>query len=134
MEVKQQIAERFDGIEDDLRQISRWLYENPELSNQEHASSARLVEFLRGEGLEVDYPAWGLETAFEAKVGSSGPEVVICAEYDALPEVGHACGHNIIATAACGAGIGLARWRTSWGSPCGCWEPRRRRPTAARST
>src|SRR5690606_37417166 len=54
------------------------------------------------------YPAYGLETAFEATVGSSGPRVVICCEYDALPEVGHACGHNVIATAAIGAGIALA--------------------------
>jgi amidohydrolase len=48
-----------------------------------------------------------LDTAFAARVGTEGPEVVICAEYDALPEVGHACGHNIIATAALGAGVAL---------------------------
>jgi amidohydrolase len=58
--------------------------------------------------MNVEYPSFGLETAFAARAGTKGPEVIICAEYDALPEVGHACGHNIIATAACGAGVALA--------------------------
>jgi amidohydrolase len=104
---KQRTADRFGTVESELREISRWLYENPELSNEEQASSARLVEFLRAQGMDVEYPAWGLETAFDARAGSAGPEVVICAEYDALPEVGHACGHNIIAASACGAGVAL---------------------------
>jgi amidohydrolase len=56
----------------------------------------------------VEHPAYGLETSFAARVGSGGPEVVICAEYDALPGVGQACGHNIIAAAALGAGYALA--------------------------
>jgi len=105
---KHVVRDRFSAVESDLKGISRWLYDNPEPAYQEHASSARLVEFLRSAGFAVEYPAWGLETAFDARAGSSGPEVVICAEYDALPEVGHACGHNVIAAAACGAGVGLA--------------------------
>ncbi len=108
MDPKQLIVDRFDTVESELREISRWLYEHPEIANEERASSARLVEFLREQGMHVEYPAWGLETAFDARAGGEGPEVVICAEYDALPEVGHACGHNIIATAACGAGVALA--------------------------
>jgi len=108
VDAKQQIVDRFDAVEAELRQISRWLYENPEIAHEERASSARLVEFLGAKGMQVEYPAWGLETAFDARAGSDGPEVVICAEYDALPEVGHACGHNIIATSACGAGVALA--------------------------
>ncbi|MFO7299703.1 MAG: M20 family metallopeptidase [Actinomycetes bacterium] len=98
----------FEAVYDQLREISRWMYENPELAYQEHRSSERLSSFLAGHGFQVTYPAYGLETAFEATVGSSGPRVVICCEYDALPEVGHACGHNVIATAAIGAGIALA--------------------------
>ncbi len=108
MDHKQVVVDRFSAVEPDLRDISKWLYENPEIAYEERASSARLVEFLRGNGFAVEYPAWGLETAFDARVGGEGPEVVICAEYDALPEVGHACGHNLIATAACGAGVALA--------------------------
>jgi amidohydrolase len=84
------------------------MYENPEIAFQEHQTSARMVASLQAGGFEVEYPAYGLDTAFAARAGSSGPEVVICAEMDALPDVGHACGHNIIATAGIGAGLALA--------------------------
>lgn len=105
---KQAAEQAFGSVEEELRSISHWMYENPEIGYKEFESSRRLSEFLSGRGFEVTYPAYGLETAFEATVGSTGPRVVICCEYDALPVVGHACGHNIIATAALGAGIGLA--------------------------
>ncbi|NND02506.1 MAG: M20 family metallopeptidase [Acidimicrobiia bacterium] len=108
MDLKQQAEQLFGEVAGELEQISKWLYDHPELAYQEHESSARLVEFLGGNGFEVEHPSFGLETAFSARAGSEGPEVIICAEYDALPEVGHACGHNIIATAACGAGVALA--------------------------
>ena len=91
----------------ELRDINRWMYENPELALQEHQTSAKLADYLTGQGFEVEFPAYGMETAFVARTGSTGPEVVICAEYDALPGVGQACGHNIIATSAMGAGLGL---------------------------
>lgn len=106
---RKQAAERaFEAVESELREISRWMYENPELAYKEFESSARLSGFLEERGFAVTYPAHGLDTSFEATVGSSGPRVVICCEYDALPDVGHACGHNIIATAALGAGVALA--------------------------
>lgn len=90
-----------------LRGISRWMYENPEIAFAEHRTSARLAGYLGENGFRVEHPVYGLETAFVARAGDEGPEVVICAEYDALPGVGHACGHNIIATAALGAALGL---------------------------
>ncbi len=105
---KQAAQEAFQAVEAELKEISRWMYENPELAYEEVKSSARLSGFLAANGFEVTYPAHGLDTAFEATAGSSGPRVVICCEYDALPDVGHACGHNIIATAALGAGAALA--------------------------
>lgn len=105
---KEQAKRRVEQAGDTLRAISRSMYENPELAYQEHRASARLVEFLTETGFEVEYPAYGLDTAFAARRGTHGPHVVICAEYDALPGVGHACGHNIIATAAAGAGAALA--------------------------
>lgn len=108
MSHKQAAGEAFSGIEDELRAISKWMYENPEIRFQEYESSQRLSQFLEKHGFEVTYPTHGLETAFEATVGTAGPRVVICCEYDALPEVGHACGHNIIATAALGAGVAVA--------------------------
>ena len=89
----------------ELREINKWMFENPETAFEERQSSARLAQFLTRQGFEVEYPAYGLETSFVARAGSQGPEVVICAEYDALPGVGQACGHNIIATAALGADV-----------------------------
>lgn len=105
---KVEARRRLDEVVGTLYGISRWMYDNPELAYEEHRSSARLVDFLRESGFEVEYPAFGLDTAFAARIGSDGPTVAICAEYDALPRVGHACGHNIIATAAIGAGYALA--------------------------
>ncbi|HUF14912.1 MAG TPA: M20 family metallopeptidase [Acidimicrobiia bacterium] len=108
MSRKQTAEERFTAVEAELRGISRWMYENPEIQYEEYESSAKLAAFLRDNGFEVEHPTHGLKTAFEATAGSSGPRVVICCEYDALPEIGHACGHNIIATAALGAGVAVA--------------------------
>ena len=107
MAAKDTATRAFGSVEHELRDISRWMYEHPETAFEEHETSARLAEFLGANGFEVERPAYGLETAFAARVGTSGPEVVICCELDALPEVGHACGHNIIATAAAGAGVAL---------------------------
>ena len=107
MDPKQRAAAAFAAVEPDLRDLSRWMYDHPEIAFQERETSARLVAFLEQHGFDVEYPAYGLETAFVARHGSSGPAVVLCCEYDALPEVGHACGHNIIATAALGAGVAL---------------------------
>ncbi|MDH4306265.1 MAG: M20 family metallopeptidase [Acidimicrobiia bacterium] len=108
MDTKQRATAAYEKSESSLHELSQWLYDNPELSYAEHESSARLAGMLTEQGFAVEYPAYGLDTAFAARIGKSGPEVVICAEYDALPGVGHACGHNIIAAAALGAGVALA--------------------------
>ncbi len=108
MSTKHAAQQAFDGVEQQLRDLSRWMYENPELGYEEFEASARISAFLGDNGFDVTYPSHGLDTAFEATVGTSGPRVVICCEYDALPEVGHACGHNVIATSAVGAGVALA--------------------------
>ena len=108
MSHKERAEQTFTAVESDLIEISRWMYENPELGYKEYESSKRLSDYLGAHGFDVTYPAYGLETAFEATAGTNGPRVVICCEYDALPVVGHACGHNIIATAALGAGIAVA--------------------------
>jgi amidohydrolase len=109
VDLKEKAQAAFEEAAPELVEINRWMYHNPELGFQEHNTSTRLAEFLGGNGFVVERPAYGLETAFVARAGSAGPEVIICAEYDALPEVGHACGHNIIATAALGAGIAVRR-------------------------
>jgi amidohydrolase len=108
MDPKQRAADVYSKVESDLIQISRWMFDHPEVGFEEYDTSARLVEFLTGHGFAVEYPAYGLDTAFAARAGTAGPEVIICAEMDALPTVGHACGHNIIAASALGAGVALA--------------------------
>ena len=96
------------SIADDLVSLSHRIHAHPELSFQEERSSAWCAEELTAAGFSVERGVAGLPTAFVATAGA-GPLVIgICCEYDALPDVGHACGHNVIAAAAVGAGIALA--------------------------
>lgn len=106
--LKQRAEQTLSQVEHDLRDISKWMYENPETAFEEYESSQRLARFLGDHGFDVTYPAYGLDTAFEANIGSGERQVIICCEYDALPGVGHACGHNIIATSSVGAGTATA--------------------------
>lgn len=110
-ELKAAVQREVDQVAALLIETSDWMADNPELGLQEVKASARLTELLDEFGAEVERGIAGLPTAFEAKLpgGQPGPKVAIVAEYDALPDVGHGCGHNIIATAAIGAGIALAR-------------------------
>jgi amidohydrolase len=87
--------------------IARELYEHPETGLYEHRASALLSDLLGGEGFSVERGLAGMETAFCASYGNDGPTVAILAEMDALPELGHGCGHNIIAAAAVGAAVAL---------------------------
>jgi len=108
VEAKARAEQHFAAAEQDLRALRTWMYEHPEVAFEEKETSRHLAEFLAARGFAVEYPAYGLDTAFAARAGTAGPEVVICAELDALPAVGHACGHNLISTCAIGAGLALA--------------------------
>jgi amidohydrolase len=88
--------------------LSHAVHGDAELAFEEHRSSDRLVSALSAAGLQVETGVAGLDTAFVATAGSGPLTIAICAEYDALPGIGHACGHNVIAAAAVGAGIALA--------------------------
>lgn len=100
---------KIDEIAPNLIAISDWMYANPELGLQERGAVARLTAELERHGATVERGIAGLETAFRATFPNpvQEPVIAILAEYDALPEVGHGCGHNIIATSAIGAGIAL---------------------------
>jgi amidohydrolase len=102
------VRELVDAVADSLVELSHAIAADPELAYAEHRAAERCAALLQVHGLAVERGTGGLATAFAARVGSRGPHVVICAEYDALPGVGHACGHNIIAASAVGAGIALA--------------------------
>ena len=107
MTFKNTFKKNLDSIHKQLTEVSDWMYENPELGFNEFKTSEYLVKFIESFDGEVAYPTGGLDTAFEITYGNKGPLTVLCVEYDALPEIGHACGHNIIATASIGAGLAI---------------------------
>jgi len=110
MNVKSNFKKSLDEIYNELCDVSAWMYENPELGFEEFKTSKYLVEYINKYASNTIFPTHNLETAFEVTFGDKGPLTVICVEYDALPEIGHACGHNIIATAAIGAGLALRNY------------------------
>ena len=93
-----------------LFDLSKDVHAHPELNYQEYYSSNALAGFLEGHNFSVERGIGGVETAFKATIpggGGDGPTIAVLAEYDALPEIGHGCGHNLIAMAAMGAALGL---------------------------
>ncbi len=100
-----QAIEDFAG---DLVSLSHQIHSNPEVSFEEYESAALLQQTLSDRGFAVETGVAGLETAFMASRGEGELTICYMAEYDALPDIGHACGHNIIAAAAVGAAVGLA--------------------------
>ena len=91
-----------------LVDVSHRIHSNPEIRFLEHASAETLTSVLEDEGLVVERGIAGLETAFAAYAGSEGPCTALLCEYDALPGIGHGCGHNVIAAAGLGAGLAAA--------------------------
>lgn len=105
-DVQGRLDERLGHWADRLVEVSHDLHAHPELSFAEHHAQQRLVELLTAAGLEVTAGVGGVDTAFVARAGRGpGPCVAVLCEYDALPDIGHACGHNVIATVGAGAGI-----------------------------
>lgn len=99
-----------DEFSQELSALSRRIHAHPELCFEEHQASAWIGECLERSGeTKVERGVGGLPTAFRARIGSSGPKIAILAEYDALPDIGHACGHNLIAGSAVGAFLALAK-------------------------
>src|ERR1700758_1926299 len=92
----------------DLVELSHAIHAEPELAFAEHRSCAKAQSLVAERGFEITAAAGGLDTAFRADFGSGPLTVGVCAEYDALPGIGHACGHNIIAASAVGAALALA--------------------------
>lgn len=92
----------------ELIALSHSIHSEPELAFEEYRSAAKVCEVLASHGFEIDSGVADIPTAFTASYGSGELTIGICAEYDALPEIGHACGHNIIAASAVGAAIALA--------------------------
>jgi len=105
----ERIASDVDELAAVLASVSSKIHAHPELRFEEHQAAAWLAEAIEAQGVSVERALGGLSTAFRARIGSKGPRIAILAEYDALPEIGHACGHNLIASGALGAFLALAR-------------------------
>jgi amidohydrolase len=108
MDIKDAMAGTVTAARDQLTGLSHRLHAHPEVAWTEERAAAWVSGELAGAGFDVEANACGLPTAFTARSGSGPLHIGICAEYDALPALGHACGHNIIAAAAVGTGIALA--------------------------
>ena len=105
---KQVVVNRVNEVSNVLLALSHKIHANPETAWQEFESSATLAKTLSDHGFDVVEQVAGLPTAFRAEFGTGDLTVALCAEYDALPGLGHACGHNIIASSSVGAAIALA--------------------------
>ncbi|WP_410663543.1 M20 family metallopeptidase [Amycolatopsis sp. lyj-84] len=97
-----------DRHADELIRLSRRLHADPETAWEEHRAAAMVPELLDRAGFAVTSTYLGLDTAFHASFGGGPTRIALCAEYDALPGLGHACGHNLIAASSIGAALGLA--------------------------
>ena len=109
MDAKEAARTHINNIDEQLIGLSNRIHANPELGFEEENAATWLCEALSDAGFSVDRGICGLSTAFSARAGSGPLHVAICAEYDALPGIGHACGHNIIAASAIGAALATAR-------------------------
>jgi amidohydrolase len=104
-ELKKTVVRDIDSSYKKLRELSRKLHDNPETAMEEHRAAAWLTEYLEQSGFGVERGICDLPTAFRGKYGKGKPAIAFLAEYDALPKIGHACGHNLIATSSIAAGV-----------------------------
>jgi amidohydrolase len=109
MDTKSAARERFESARKGLIALSHRIHAHPELAFEEEQASSWLCESLADAGFTVDKGICDLPTAFRARAGSGPLHIGICAEYDSLPGIGHACGHNVIAASAVGAAMAAAR-------------------------
>ena len=107
--IHESIERRIDEVSEELISASHAIHANPELAFKEFFACDTLTNALEHHDIKTEKAVYSLKTSFEAKLNpdNDGPRVAILAEYDALPGIGHACGHNIIATSALGATLGL---------------------------
>jgi amidohydrolase len=108
-ELKASVIKDIDTRYQQLGELSRNIHSNPEVAFQEFKAAAWLAEYLEENGFSVERGICELPTAFRGSYGAGEPVIAILAEYDALPKLGHACGHNLIATSAVGAGVAAKR-------------------------
>ncbi|KAJ5488435.1 Peptidase M20D amidohydrolase predicted [Penicillium expansum] len=107
-EVKTFVDATLEALQQELRELNYQIWSNPELAYQEQGAHDTICDFLEGQGFTVTRHAYGLDTSFEVLSGTGGRLINFNAEYDALPGIGHACGHNLIATSSIAAFLALS--------------------------
>ncbi|KAM0249489.1 hypothetical protein ACHAQJ_009037 [Trichoderma viride] len=107
-QARELVNTHLDEVSSELRTVNKAIHDNPELAYKEFHAHDTITSFLEKQGFDVKRKTWGLDTSFEATIGSGGRQVVVCCEYDALPDIGHGCGHNLIATSSLAAFLGAA--------------------------
>lgn len=109
--MKSILFEKGKEMHKELCEISDFIYQNPELGNEEYKAVEKLTSFLQEHNFEIETEFLGIKTAFRATYDSNkeGPTIGYLCEYDALPEIGHGCGHNMIGAMSAGAGIILSK-------------------------
>jgi amidohydrolase len=107
-QARELVNTHLDEVSSQLRTVNKAIHDNPELAFKEFNAHDTITSFLEKQGFDVKRKTWGLDTSFEATIGSGGRQVVVCCEYDALPDIGHGCGHNLIATSSLAAFLGAA--------------------------
>ena len=117
--LKEVASSAIDENTEELKTIGDKIWSSPELCYKEHKAHDLLTDFLEKKGFSVERSYTGIETAFRATFGSGRPNVCVICEYDALPEIGHACGHNLIAEAGVATGLGLKAALESNNAPKG---------------
>jgi len=103
--LKASVTGEIDAHHHRLSELSLKIHSNPELAFQENKAVTWLTEYLKENGFSIEQGICGLPTAFRGSYGQGEPVIAILAEYDALPKLGHACGHNLIAASAVAAGV-----------------------------
>ncbi|CAK7229693.1 hypothetical protein SBRCBS47491_007334 [Sporothrix bragantina] len=111
------VAGTVHDLESDLTKLSLDIHSHPEIGYEEKFAHDTISDFLEKQGFKVKRHAYGLDTSFEAESGSGGHLIVYCAEYDALPGIGHGCGHNLIAMSSVSGFIATARALKDSGKP-----------------
>ena len=119
-ELKRVVILEIEKCSQELNKVGEEIWNNPELGYEEYKAHVLLTDFLERKGFAVERSYLGIKTAFRATFGDiTKPNICIICEYDALPEVGHACGHNLIAEAGIAAGLGIKAALEANGAPKG---------------
>lgn len=117
---KQRAISEIEKHSEELNKLGEEVWKNPELAYEEHEAHSLLTDYLERKGFDIVRSYLGVKTAFKATFGGDDkPNICVISEYDALPEIGHACGHNLIAESGIAAGLGIKAAMEANGAPLG---------------